>query len=103
MSIATYIKNFFERVESTPIPKPTADELIDGKAFAIKHYLLDNGPFYATANDTLITANICEGRNTLFSVKEKINQTMIINSVSIVRFNDALGYKNAVGAIFGER
>jgi hypothetical protein len=28
---------------------------------------------------------------------------MVIDTISVMRFNDALGYKNAVGAVFGQR
>lgn len=101
MSIAAFIRRFFAAVEATPCPGPSPEELVDGKAFKIKHYPL-KAPIHAMSSDT-INASIEEDGNVIAQVSEPIHKTMTIDTISMVRFNDALGYKHAVGALFRER
>jgi len=94
--------NFFRRVEATPVPeKPDDSELVDGKAFTIKHYPLER-PIYCCSADTLI-ATINENGKEIAKVEEPINMTVMVDTISTIRLNDALGYKHAFGAIFGQR
>lgn len=100
--IKKFIKRFFKQVEETPVLPPSEDELVDGQAFKIKHYPLKY-PLHARSNDTLtITINLpSEGVDVV--VEEKIGEPMYIDTISTVRFNDSLGYKHAIGALFGQR
>jgi hypothetical protein len=101
MNIVDYISSFFKRVEAVPEQYPSVDDLVDGRAFAIKHYPLTH-PVNVAPKDTL-TASISEHGKKIAEFVEPINMTMTIDTCSVFRFNDALGYKCGVGAIFGQR
>lgn len=101
MSFQKFKKRFFKQVEAIPEQQPSVTELVDGRAFAIKHYPM-SFPVTVIPNDTL-TASISENGEKIAEFVEPINMNMTINTCSVFRFNDALGYKNAIGAIFGER
>jgi hypothetical protein len=97
-----YFKSrFFKRVEETTVQEPTEEELVEKCAFKFKHYPLKY-PLAVMSGD-MIRASITEGGETIAQIEEPMNITMTVNTISVVRFNDALGYKNAVGAVFGER
>lgn len=96
-----YREEFFRRVEAVRIKEPSAEELIDGQAFAIKHYKMKH-PVVLVAGDT-ITGSITEDHEPVASVTEAVDRTMRVNTISSIRFNDSLGFKHAVGIIFGER
>jgi hypothetical protein len=99
--ISKFIERFFKRVEETPIIPPTEDELVDGKAFRIRHYPLDRPiPVDPTS---IIQGSVYEGNELILQKTERVGVSMTVNTISMVRFNDSLGYKNAVGVIFGER
>lgn len=100
--IKKFIKKFFKRVEYTPILPPSEDELVDGQAFKIKHYPLDR-PMYLRPHDTLNVRLQILSEGVDETVTEKIGASMCIDTISTVRFNDALGYKHAIGALFGQR
>ena len=101
MNIVDYISSFFKRVEAVPEQYPSVDDLVDGRAFAIKHYPLHN-PVHLAPKDT-ITATISEVGKEIGKFSEPINMELTVDTVSIFRFNDALGYKCGVGAVFGQR
>ena len=96
-----YIKNFFSNVEATPNKPVEAHELVDGKAFTIKHYPLQRTMSVRPADR--INATLREDHEVIAEVSEPINQTMTIDTISTFRFNDSLGFKHAVGVIFGQR
>lgn len=99
--IATYISNFFRRIEETPILPPEQEELVEGQAFTIKHYPV-SPPRYVHEDD-ILNISILENRTKVAEVSEKINCNLKIDTISTLRFNDALGYKHAIGALFGQR
>jgi hypothetical protein len=94
-------RRFFAEVEATPVAEPAPEELVDGKAFTIKHYST-MCTHYLVPNDVL-RATISEDGEVLEQVEETINRSMTVDTISTLRFNDALGYKHAIGVLFGER
>jgi len=100
-SLRRFLDHFFSRVSSVPVPEPSADELIDGKAFAIRHYPLE-APIY-TGDFSELRAWILENGERIADIREPVSVAMRIDTISTIRFNDALGFKHAVGALFGER
>ena len=100
-ALGRYLKKFFDTSKAAKEEPIEEHHLIDGKAFAIKHYPLAN-PCLAASGDT-IRAAVRENGEVIKEVEEPITQALSINTISLFRFNDALGYKHAIGAIFGER
>ena len=101
MRIKNYIRQFFKTVAETPVPLPAQTELIDGRALVIQHYPLTHAQNVESGD--LIKGQIIENRTIIAEVQEEIGAPMHIDTISVLRFNDALGFKNAVGAVFGER
>lgn len=99
--ISKFIRHFFNRVESTPVPEPTVTELVDGQAFKIKYYPMEC-PVYAMPGDKLY-ASVTEDGELIKKVEEDVSTSMTVDTIAIIRFNDALGFKHAIGAVFGER
>ena len=100
--IKKFIRMFFKTIEETTVLPPSTDELIDGQAFKIKHYPLTK-PVQLCARDKLIVTVHDRESKEDFIVEEEIESSIYVDTVSTIRFNDALGYKHAIGAIFGQK
>lgn len=100
--IKEFLKKFFKQVEETPVLPLSEDELVEGQAFKIKHYSLSCSKYFSPKDLLTITIYDTES-NEEFKVQEEIESSIYVDTVSTIRFNDALGYKHAIGAIFGQK
>ena len=73
----------------------------EGARFELTHNALKK-PVFITPEDTL-KVTIYEGGSPVDELYEKFGVSMQINTISILRFKDALGFKECVGVLIGER
>lgn len=101
--ILDYINSFFHSVESVPEAEcqPYEYELVNGKALEIRHYPQKRTMVVCPGDS--ITATITEGNEVIAKVTEPIDKTMLVDTIRTLRFNDSIGYKHAVGVLFGQR
>lgn len=103
LDLKKYLSRFFCRARSVPAHelRPYKEELVEGCAFKIKHYPLKRA-YHVMPGDTM-NCTIREYGEEIERVEEPMTEAMLVNTIAVVRFNDSLGFKRAVGAIFGER
>lgn len=103
--IEKYKTKFFGNVESVVVEEPKTGELLNGKAFDIRYFSLGE-TIRLHPEDSLrltYTPRPAEPKENAFVVKEQTGLYIDVTHAAIFRFKDALGFKNAIGAVFGER
>lgn len=98
--IAAFLDRFFGTVHATNC-EPDPAEYINGQAFTYKTHKLTLGPVYVVPTNT-ITATLHRGDGGVESYTEQINQSGVIDAVSIFRSKEAFGMTEVVGAAFGK-
>ena len=83
------------------LPTEDAECMIDGKAVSINYYPLAN-PVEARADDKMrCSVNRSNGETEM--IEADINMAMRVDTIGVFRVQDALGFRSAIGGVFGER
>jgi hypothetical protein len=64
---------------------------------------IDIAPIYMRAGDTLHVSHSADGGPSKELIEHKMEESMTVNRISIIKIKDELGFKTAIGAILGER